>query len=62
MTSPTSHSARDDSTLVTNTRTSVEYLTGLLEMQSHAIIAVDHDQRIMLFNRGAERIFGYRFH
>src|SRR5215216_1705787 len=32
---------------------------GVLDATADAIIAVDEDQRIVLFNRSAERIFGY---
>jgi two-component system cell cycle sensor histidine kinase/response regulator CckA len=33
---------------------------GIVEISDDAIISLDRDQRITLFNRGAERIFGYR--
>lgn len=34
-------------------------LAGLLDMSPDAVIAIDIDHRIIVFNTGAERIFGY---
>ena len=36
-----------------------DLFAGLLAMSSDAVIAVDDEQRIIFFNRGAERIFGW---
>lgn len=40
-------------------RASRERLSGILEISEDAIISVDGDHNIVLFNRGAENIFGY---
>ncbi len=37
-----------------------ELFSGLLAIAADAVIAVDHEQRIIFFNEGAERIFGWR--
>jgi PAS domain S-box-containing protein len=33
--------------------------SGILEISADAVVAIDEDQRITLFNAGAEQIFGY---
>src|SRR3954470_20193441 len=37
-----------------------ELFSGLLAISSDAVIAVDDEQRIIFFNEGAERIFGWK--
>ena len=37
-----------------------ELFSGLLAIAADAVIAVDEEQRIIFFNEGAERIFGWR--
>ncbi|HEY2027539.1 MAG TPA: PAS domain S-box protein [Gemmatimonadaceae bacterium] len=36
-----------------------ELFSGLLAIAVDAVIAMDHEQRIIFFNEGAERIFGW---
>src|ERR1043166_3724959 len=40
-------------------RRSESRFQGILEIADEAVISVDAQQRIILFNRGAERVFGY---
>ncbi len=41
-------------------RISEARFSGIISLASDAIVSVNQDQRIVLFNRGAETIFGYR--
>lgn len=40
-------------------RESEARFSGIISMSSDAVISIDPDQRITMFNRGAEQIFGY---
>jgi PAS domain S-box-containing protein len=48
--------SRDANTLL---RDSEARFTNIINLAADAIISVDEDQRILIFNQGAERIFGY---
>ena len=41
-------------------RTSSAMLSGILTISEEAVILADGEMRIILFSRGAERVFGYR--
>jgi PAS domain S-box-containing protein len=43
-----------------NSQLPAELFAGFLAMSSDAVIAIDDAQRIVFFNRGAERIFGWQ--
>ncbi len=46
-------------TLNSQPQASQSSLAGILTVAQDAVISVDHDQRIQLFNSGAEKILGY---
>ncbi|MGR3220117.1 MAG: response regulator [Candidatus Anammoxibacter sp.] len=45
--------------LADEARKNDHYFAGILEVSEDAVISMNEDQRITIFNKGAERIFGY---
>jgi len=50
----------DDHSVERDLRDSNARLMGIIESAMDAIITIDEDQRIQLFNKSAEKMFGYR--
>lgn len=50
---------RDRALGVVSSASAQNYLFGLMELTTEAIVSADEHQRIVLFNRGAEEMFGY---
>src|SRR4029450_3629913 len=52
--------ADDPHGLMADLRASNAFLAGVLDIAEDAIVSVNGRQEIVLFNRGAEKTFGYR--
>ncbi|RZI44076.1 PAS domain-containing hybrid sensor histidine kinase/response regulator [Herbaspirillum sp. HC18] len=46
--------------MITGSNLTAAQLNGILSIADDAIISVDSDQKIILFNQGAERVFGWK--